>query len=379
MLVLRSAVAVSARALCRSAAVSASTISERTVDVGGDGGGDGGGSSEKEMMVVGAACSDVFSGPRLAAILEDGLAYEQSVVETLKLQGDGAGSTTATTTTTTATTDAAAAATSTPFADVLTMHTSAGAPPAVDGFVDALAAHLPWAEAVEEDDWFVNMQLEGASAVAAATDLLIQMQHSGGRETLHMAERKKIAVGEYSYHGPGSTSVGSSAPFGYDDGVKRQQLSYPIPSQFARHPEESDDAFHSRLLDAFDGFLGQHAHEVAVMLVEPQWGSSLAALPWPPALLREYISRAKERGILVVADEIMCGLGRHGQGGSLFLSKAWNLDVDAVTFGKATGGGIYPLSGVIIRRGRGSFDVVKSAKTDSRKLIQMHTYASASQ
>ena len=53
--------------------------------------------------------------------------------------------------------------------------------------------------------------------------------------------------------------------------------------------------------------------------------------------------------------------------------------VDAVTFGKATGGGIYPLSGVIIRRGRGSFDVVKSAKTDSRKLIQMHTYASASQ
>ena len=68
------------------------------------------------------------------------------------------------------------------FAGTLAMHTSAGAPPALDGFVDALAAHLPWAGAAEgaedeEEDWFVNLQLEGASAVAAATDLMIQMQH----------------------------------------------------------------------------------------------------------------------------------------------------------------------------------------------------------
>lgn len=75
-----------------------------------------------------------------------------------------------------------------------------------------------------------------------------------------------------------------------------------------------------------------------------------------------------ERGVLVVADEVMCGLGRHGQacsrapaGGvgadeaaalpTLFLSEAWGLPVDAVTFGKAICAGVYPMSGVLCRRG----------------------------
>ena len=40
----------------------------------------------------------------------------------------------------------------------------------------------------------------------------------------------------------------------------------------------------------------------------------------------------------MLADEIMCGLGRHGKG-TLFLSEAWDLNPDAVTFGKAIGGG----------------------------------------
>ena len=48
-----------------------------------------------------------------------------------------------------------------------------------------------------------------------------------------------------------------------------------------------------------------------MLLIEPQWGSSVAAMPWPPELLREYIRTAKARGIAVIADEIMCGLGRH--------------------------------------------------------------------
>lgn len=61
-----------------------------------------------------------------------------------------------------------------------------------------------------------------------------------------------------------------------------------------------------------------------------QWGSSQAALPWPEHLLKKYISMARERGIKIICDEIMCGLGRHGKG-TLFISETWDLDPDCVT------------------------------------------------
>ena len=49
-----------------------------------------------------------------------------------------------------------------------------------------------------------------------------------------------------------------------------------------------------------------------VVLFEPQWGSSVASTPWPPQLLRAYVTEAKRRGLAVICDEVMCGLGRHG-------------------------------------------------------------------
>ena len=33
-------------------------------------------------------------------------------------------------------------------------------------------------------------------------------------------------------------------------------------------------------------YLETYAREIGVLLVEPQWGSSAAAMPWPPALLK---------------------------------------------------------------------------------------------
>jgi adenosylmethionine-8-amino-7-oxononanoate aminotransferase len=95
-------------------------------------------------------------------------------------------------------------------------------------------------------------------------------------------------------------------------------------------------------------------------------------MPWEPALLRGYVAKAQERGILVCADEIMCGLGRHGNPGGLFLSQCWDVKPDAVTFGKAIGGGVFPLSGVILRRGAAALGV------SGRSALQSHTYSGSS-
>lgn len=241
------------------------------------------------------------------------------------------------------------------FAGPLSIHTSAGVPEALGAFIEALEPHLPWKN-TDELDWCVSLQLEGASAVWAGVDMLLQhlILSTGAKN------RKKVAVGATSYHGPPSTSFGAKAPLWR----KHHQVKYPVPSPGI----EKDD---SQLIAEFEEFLNQHAEEIGVMLIEPQWGSSQAALPWPTDLLKTYIKMAKERGIKILCDEIMCGLGRHGKG-TLFVSEAMDLDPDCITFGKSIGGGVYPLSGAILKQGR---DILQANKCS---VMQSHTYAGSS-
>lgn len=277
----------------------------------------------EEVLSIGLACSECFSGPRLAKLLQPGLEYEMKIMEDLK-NGN--------------------------YAAPLSIHTSGGVSEALSEFIQALEPHLPW-ENTASLDWCVSLQLEGASAVWAAIDMILQTQNNG---------RNKVAVGQVSYHGPPSTSFGSRQPL-WD---KPHQVKYPVPLA-------GETVGESVYIDRFRSFLDEHEDEVGVILIEPQWGSSQAAYPWPSSLLKSYVALAKARGIYVVCDEIMCGLGRHGMG-SLFASTALDLDPDAITFGKAMGGGVYPISGAILKKGR---DALCGA---GRTVLQSHTYAGSS-
>eukprot|EP00747_Dinoflagellata_sp_TGD_P072868 gnl/TRDRNA2_/TRDRNA2_157657_c0_seq1.p1 gnl/TRDRNA2_/TRDRNA2_157657_c0~~gnl/TRDRNA2_/TRDRNA2_157657_c0_seq1.p1 ORF type:complete len:447 (-),score=91.82 gnl/TRDRNA2_/TRDRNA2_157657_c0_seq1:80-1420(-) len=280
---------------------------------------------ERETYVIGGACSEVFTGKRLAEALTPSADLERRAIQSLA-EDD--------------------------FAETLSVHTSAGVPPQLMTFLDALAPHLPWPA---NDDWVASVQLEGGTAVFAGIDLLMQLQRVRG----HTA-RTKIAVAERSYHGPAATSPGAPAAPLFP---KDFQVTYPAPTAFRGDGEEVEADFVK--------FLDAHAAEVSVLLVEPQWGSSNAAKPWPKALLKRFIDLAHERGILVLCDEIMCGLGRHGNE-CIFLSKAWELDVDAVTFGKAMATGVFPLSGVIMKQGTAEL------RTAGKGVMHMHTYAGSS-
>jgi len=133
------------------------------------------------------------------------------------------------------------------------------------------------------------------------------------------------------------------------------------------------------MLDDFTRYLDTYGHQIGVLLVEPQWGSSVAAMPWPPALLRAYIQAAKARGIAVVSDEIMCGLGRHGAepsagGTGCFLAECWDLQPDIVTFGKSIGGGAgHLLSGAVLLH-----SASKLQSGPQGTAFQSHTYAGSS-
>lgn len=277
----------------------------------------------EEMLSVGLACSECFSGPRLAKLLQPGFAYEQKVMEDL-MAGQNA--------------------------SPLSIHTSGGVSEALSDLIQALEPHLPWNNA-KDLDWCLSLQLEGASAVWAAIDMLLQNDKAG---------RQLVAVGSVSYHGPPSTSFGSRCPL-WD---KTHQVTYPVPNAGEPFDEIS-------YMNKFQSFLDQFEDQVGVLLIEPQWGSSQAAFPWPTKVLQSVVAMTKARGIFVICDEIMCGLGRHGKG-SLFLSKALDLDPDAITFGKAIGGGVYPISGAVVKKGRNAMNV------NGRTAMQSHTYSGSS-
>jgi len=301
------------------------------------------GDKVEKTMVVGAACSEVFSGPRLAKVLHQGFEYEKIAMRNLWM-------------------DEAA--------PPLSIHTSAGVPVPLDNFITGLKGHLPWDVNQDQNrDWFVSLQVEGASAVWAAVDLLVQLQKEGFTNVERGDLRNRVAVGRQSYHGPGTSSFGTAKSTGKFQ--RSKQLTYPIPSPFFQYRGESTDSFHERLRGEFQKFMEEFSDSLGVLLIEPQWGSSIAALPWPKELCQEYVRIAQEHGVLVCADEIMCGLGRHGQG-DLFLSESWELGVDAVTFGKSVASGVYPMSGVAVRRGGELMQI------SQRTVIQSHTYAGSS-
>lgn len=313
--------------------------------------------SEQEVLVLGAGASVSFSGPRLAAVLGEATRAQADAVERL-----------------------AAGEPHVP----LSLHTSAGGTAEMAPFVEALRPHLPWPEARSSagDDWFVNLQTEGTSAVLAAVDVCIQQAARDDGCAPDQSPRRKVAVGAYSYHGPASSSFGAAAPLGDSFGPKSDQLLYPVPAARDMRPGETEAEFHERILQAFEAFLETHGHDIAVMLVEPQWGSSLAAQPWPADLLRTFIKLAHQHSIYVVCDEIMCGLGRHGRG-TLFLSEAWDLEPDAITFGKSVGGSLFPLAGAVVRRGRRAFLTrdepgLEPDEQRGMAVLQSHTYAGAS-
>ncbi len=190
---------------------------------------------DQPVRVLGGASSEVLGGKNLADVLRKGFEIEERAFRSLE-KGEAA--------------------------EPLSVHTSAGVPQALDDFLDALQPHLPqWAQ--EGDDWCVNLQAEGSSAVHAAIDMAIQATQPGADLTAPTA-RTRVACGASSYHGPASTSPGGGIPLGAAAKGLTHPVRYPVPSPFLRYREESDEEFHERLLAEFIEYLDTYEHELGV-------------------------------------------------------------------------------------------------------------------
>ena len=100
------------------------------------------------------------------------------------------------------------------------------------------------------------------------------------------------------------------------------------------------------------------AARVAAFIFEPVVGAALACVP----ATKDYMVKVREvcdrHGILMVCDEVMCGMGRCTDGVSLHAWKSLNPDIqhesqiapDIQTVGKGLGGGYIPIAAVLVSK-----------------------------
>jgi ornithine--oxo-acid transaminase len=143
------------------------------------------------------------------------------------------------------------------------------------------------------------------------------------------ADRAEIIVCDGNFHGRTITIVGFSSVAQYRDGFG------PFPPGFRSVPFGDEAALRAAITP-----------NTAAFLVEPVQGEGGINVP-PPGYLAEVARICREHDVLLICDEIQSGLGRTGR---LLACQHDGVTPDAVTLGKALGGGLLPVSLFLARR-----------------------------
>jgi taurine--2-oxoglutarate transaminase len=162
--------------------------------------------------------------------------------------------------------------------------------------------------------------------------------------------RQKIMVRYRSYHGATAGAIsltGDPRRWANEPGVPGV-VRFFDPYKYRSHlyrDGDSDAAFVERCLDEVEEtIMYEGGHTIAAMFVETVTGTNGLIVPPDGYLqgLREICSR---HGILLVCDEVMCGLGRTGR---WFACDHWNVVPDMITMAKGLTSAYLPLGAVAV-------------------------------
>ncbi len=176
----------------------------------------------------------------------------------------------------------------------------------------------------------VHFASDGASAVEAALKIAIQHAHNKGE-----TGRVKFASLEDAYHGDTLGAVG----VGY-----LEEFHLPLKAMLSsaiRLPLPVNGCYNdpATLLD-------KNANELAAVIVEPLCLGAGGMRMYPSDWLRRLSGLCRERGILMIVDEIAMGFGRTGR---MFAFEHAGIEPDIVCVGKALSAGYLPISAAIVR------------------------------
>lgn len=177
----------------------------------------------------------------------------------------------------------------------------------------------------------------GSVAVEVALKMALQHARSTGRP-----ERNRLLTWRGGYHGDTLFAMSVCDPEGgmhalWTD-VVPEQVFVDIP------PAGIDAPVDEAYVDLLRTSIGQHAHELAAVVVEPVVQGAGGMRFHNPAYLRVLREACDEHGVLLVFDEIATGFGRTGP---LFACEWAGVVPDIMCVGKALTGGMMTLAATL--------------------------------
>jgi adenosylmethionine-8-amino-7-oxononanoate aminotransferase len=206
----------------------------------------------------------------------------------------------------------------------------------------------------------------GSEAIEAALKLARQYFVERGEP-----QRKYLIARRQSYHGItlGALAVG---------GRERQRRSFaplliethhvsPVYEYRERRPDETAEAYGARLAQELEAKVDElGGANVIAFIAETVVGATLGAVPAVPGYFKRVREICDRHGILLILDEVMCGMGRTG---TLHACEQDGVSPDIMSIAKGLGGGYMPIGAMLM-----SDKIFKTIAEGSGAFQHSHTY-----
>jgi adenosylmethionine-8-amino-7-oxononanoate aminotransferase len=218
-------------------------------------------------------------------------------------------------------------------------HTGFFSTAVAEELADTLVAHAP------KNISHVYLVSGGSEAIEAALKLARQYFVEIGEP-----ERRHFIARRQSYHG---NTLGALAVGGNE--WRRRQFApllidvthvAPCYEYRDRRTNETPEAYGARLAHELEETIDRLGGEnVLAFCAETVVGATAGALVPVPGYLRRIRDLCDRHGILYIADEVMCGMGRTG---TLHAVEQEGIAPDLIAIAKGLGGGYQPIGGVLV-------------------------------
>ena len=205
----------------------------------------------------------------------------------------------------------------------------------------------------------------GSEAIETALKLARQYQVETGQ-----TNRFRVLSRRQSYHG---ATLGALAVSGnrrrreiYLPMVREDADAHKINTPYCYRCEYGCDDCARRYAEELERAIHDMEGEAAAFIFEPVSGATLGAAVPPSGYVQQVAGICRREGVLLIADEVMTGMGRTGRN---FAVEHWGVAPDIMVAAKGLSSGYAPLGAVIANK-----KVVDAIARGSGSLLHGFTY-----